>query len=104
MPAIAKPRRSSNRLLAVAADPYRDGRFLNRLGQKYDIREAVIFAIERWMLTRPEFAKRFDVFIGHAAALRVGRCFQIFKFLFHPADSQPDDHPALRENVETGEH
>ena len=104
MPAVAQFTGAAQCLFAMAADPNRNGWLLHRLGQKNDIRETVVLAVEGWLLIGPKLSKGFDVFVGHSAPLAERRRFQVLEFLLHPAHAQANDYSALRKNIKTSEH
>src|SRR6267142_3796750 len=104
MPAVAQFAGAAQCLFAMAADPNRNGWLLHRLGQKNDIRETVVLAVERWIFLGPKFSEGANVLIRHPAPLAERRRFQVLEFLLHPAHAQANDYSALRKNIKTSEH
>src|SRR4030095_11323403 len=95
MPAVAQFTGPAQCCFAMTADPNRNGWLLHRLGQKNDIREIAVLAVEGWVFLGPEFSEGANILIRHPAPLVERRRFQVIELFLHPAYTSAHHHPAL---------
>src|SRR5204862_2669664 len=98
-PGVAEGARPALRPLALASDPDRDARGLERLGIEGDVFEAVVASLEARPLLAPEHAQQAKLLVGPSAPLAEGDLERL-ELLDHPARADPQVEAAAGEMVD----
>ena len=104
MPAIGESSHPAQRGPAVTTNPDRWIRLLYRLGQKVECIKAVELTIKTGGFLCPECLEYLKVFVRQCAATVKLKAPQRLEFFTQPTDTHPDDHPTIRQYVDSRQH